>query len=168
MYRNAALNFFPGTGSPRPFMVTLRSCFRNYYLFTADVKYYWHKWSVKEMFLLYQAKIWVFHVCLCLLKWCRDRVNIRSTSTPFVQFCVSLVCVTAAVFIQLFPSNSSVSVLVESIDKLKKRKKGSIKFMWDACSACCESITDECCHNLSCFDMPVGFVTDLIIITHCK
>lgn len=112
-----------GTDRPRPFIVTLRSCFRNCYLFTADVKYHWRRWSVKGMFLLYKAKIWVFHFRLYLRKWCRERLNMRSTSTPFVQFCVRAVCVTVVVIIHFFPRNSSVAVLVESIDKLEKHKK---------------------------------------------
>jgi len=49
--------------------------------------------------------------------------HISSTSTPFVQFHVRAVFVAMTVFIQLFPRNSSVSVLVEIIDKLKKNIK---------------------------------------------
>jgi hypothetical protein len=66
------------------------------------------------------ARIGIFHFCLYLRKCSRERLNKPSTSTPFVQFHVSAVFVAMEVLVQLFPRNSSVSVLVESIDKLKK------------------------------------------------
>jgi hypothetical protein len=65
----------------------------------------------------------VFVSVLYLRKRNRELLNKRSTSTPFVTFHVIAVFLTVTVFSQLFPRNSSVSVLMESIDKLRKHKK---------------------------------------------